>query len=142
MEKVKVKIKLLDKDAKIPFYGSEEAAGFDLYSVEEVLLKPGETKAVKTGVSLEIEKGYCFQLWGRSGLGVKGIHRFAGLGDSDYRGEYKVVLHNSTDKEYTIGKGDRIVQVVPVPIVKADFEVVEELTESKRGQGGFHSTGK
>mgnify|MGYP001593385664 CR=1 FL=1 len=142
MIKIKVRVKLIHPDAKMPFYGSEEAAGFDLYSVEDVTIMAGETKIIKTGVSLEIQEGYCFQVWDRSGLGAKGIHRFAGLGDSDYRGEYKIVLHNSTQKDYEIKKGDRIAQIVPVPIVRADFEQTEKLNETSRGEGGFHSTGQ
>ena len=142
MQRVKVRIKLLCPEAKMPFYGSEEAAGFDLYSVEDVTIKAGETKIIKTGISLEIQEGYCFQVWDRSGLGAKGIHRFAGPGDSDYRGEYKIVLYNSTQKDYEIKKGDRIAQIVPVPIVRAEFEQTDELNETSRGDGGFHSTGK
>ena len=142
MEKIKVKVKLLHPEAKMPFYGSEFAAGFDLYSVEQAVILPGETKIIKSGVSMEIEPGYCWQFWDRSGLGAKGITKFGGLIDSDYRGEFKIILHNSTKEAYTIEKGDRIIQAVPVPIVKTEFELVEELTETKRGEGGFHSTGK
>ncbi len=142
MRHINVKVKLLHPEAKMPFYGSEEAAGFDLYALEEKTINPGETLLVRTGVALEIEKGYCWQFWDRSGMGAKGITCLAGLGDSDYRGEFKVVLHNTTKTSYKVEKGDRIVQVVPVPIVKASFEQVEELSPSKRGEGGFHSTGK
>jgi dUTP pyrophosphatase len=142
MKEVIVKIKLIHPDAKIPKYGSEEAAGFDLYSVEEKIIPPGKTEMIPTGISLEIEEGYCWQFWDRSGLGAKGIHHFAGLGDSDYRGEFKIILYNSGDKEYKIEKGDRIIQVVPVPIIRAKFEQVEELSQTARGSGGFHSTGK
>lgn len=142
MIKVKVRIKLLHPDARVPTYGSEEAAGFDLYSIEDVTVRAEETKIVRTGVSLEIQEGYCFQVWDRSGTGAKGIHRFAGLGDSDYRGEYKIVLYNSTKKDYEIKKGDRIAQIVPVPIVRAEFEQADELNETLRGAGGFNSTGQ
>lgn len=142
MRQVQVKVKLLRPEAKMPFYGSEEAAGFDLYAVEEKIMHPGETSLIHTGISLEIEKGYCWQFWDRSGMGAKGITCFGGLGDSDYRGEFKVILHNATKDPYKIEKGDRIIQVVPVPIVKAAFEQVEELSNSERGHGGFHSTGR
>lgn len=142
MQLVKVKVKLLDPEAKMPFYGSEESAGFDLYSIEQKIMAPGETAILKTGISMEIEKGYCWQFWDRSGLGAKGITCLGGLGDSDYRGEFKVVLHNTTKNMYKVEKGDRIIQVVPVPIVKAVFEQVNELSPTKRGEGGFHSTGK
>jgi len=142
MNKVPIKIKRLHADAKIPIYGSEEAAGFDLYAIEDVLIKPGELVVVGTGIALEIEQGYCFQFWDRGGMGVKGIHHFAGLIDSDYRGEFKVVLFNSGKQEYSIKKGDRIMQAVVVPVCRAEFEEVGELGDSKRGEGRFHSTGK
>src|SRR3989344_493126 len=142
MQKMKVKVKLLHPDAKMPFYGSEYAAGFDLYSIEQAVIQPGETVVVRTGVSMEIEEGYCWQFWDRSGLGAKGITKFGGLIDSDYRGEFKIILNNSSALPYTIEKGDRIIQVVPVPIVRTEFEQVDKLSETKRGEGGFHSTGK
>lgn len=140
--KIPVKIKLLNPDAKVPIHASEEAAGFDIYASEETILEPGKQSIVKTGVALEIEPGYGIQFWDRSGLGAKGIHHFAGLIDSDYRGEFKVILFNSTKESYKIEKGDRIIQAVIVPIVQGDFQVVDNLNETKRGEGGFHSTGK
>ena len=142
MQKVKVKIKKIHSDAKIPIYATEGSAAFDLYSVEERVIQPEETAKISTGVCLEIEQGYCWQFWGRSGLEAKGIQRRGGLGDSDYRGEFIVILHNTTKEPYKIEKGDRIVQIAIVPIVQADFDEVAELSETKRGAGGFHSTGK
>ncbi len=142
MNKIKVKVKFLHPDAKMPIYGSEEAAAFDLYAIQDEIIPAGERKLISSGLSFEIPEGYCYQFWDRSGLGAKGIHHFAGLLDSDYRGEFKVVLFNSTKEDYKITRGDRIVQVVILPIMRAEFEEVLELGESKRGQGGFHSTGK
>ena len=139
---MKVKFKKLHPDAKMPIYASEDAAAFDLYSVEEKVIGPGVTEKIGTGIALEFENGYGLQFWDRSGLGAKGIHHFAGLGDSDYRGEYRVVLHNSTNAPYKIEKGDRIIQAVIVSVPRAEFEEVSELSETKRGEGGFHSTGK
>lgn len=139
--KVPVKIKLLHPDAKMPFYATEGAAAFDLYSVEEKVIEPGKTELVGTGISMETIDGFCWQLWGRSGLASKGIHPLGGLGDSDYRGEFKAILHNSTNVPFKIGKGERIIQIAIVPVVHAEFEVVEELSETKRGDGGFSSTG-
>ncbi len=141
IEKIPVKIKKLHPDAKIPSYGSEHAAGFDLYSVEDYELKPGETKAVGTGIALEIPEGKGWFIWDRSGLGSKGIHRFAGLLDSDYRGECKIVLHNHTDQPFRIEKGMRIAQAVIQNYYKAEFKEIGELSETKRGEGGFGSTG-
>lgn len=137
-----MKVKLLHPDAKLPFYGSEEAAGFDLYSVEDVVLSPGETGFVSLGLAMEIPKGFCLKFRDRSGLGAKGIHHFAGLIDSDYRGEIKVVLYNTKKESHKIEKGDRVIQGVLTPVYCADFEGVDELSNSIRGAGGFHSTGK
>ena len=142
MKKIGVKIKLLHPEAKIPIHGTEESAGFDIYAVEDTILAPGKQTIVSTGIALEIEPGFCLQFWDRGGMGAKGIHHFAGLVDSDFRGEFKVVLFNSSDKEYKIEKGDRIIQAVIVPIVQGDFSVVDSLSETKRGEGRFHSTGK
>ncbi|MAG24614.1 dUTP diphosphatase [Candidatus Pacearchaeota archaeon] len=137
-----VKVKFLHEDAKMPFYGSEEAAGFDLYAVEDVLIEPGERVMIGTGVGMSIPEGYCFKFRDRSGLGAKGVTHFGGLIDSDYRGEFKVVLFNSSKEGYKIEKGDRIIQAVIVPVMRAEFEKIDELEGSGRGEGGFHSTGK
>ncbi len=141
IKKISVKIKRLNENAKIPVYGSEHAAGFDLYSSEDAILETGQTKAVHTGISLEIPEGMCCLIWDRSGMGLKGIHRFAGLIDSDYRGEFKIVLCNHSKESFKINKGDRIAQAIIQEYYKAEFQEVEELTDSKRGEGGFGSTG-
>ncbi len=137
---IKIKIKKLHEDAQIPKIGSEHAAGFDLYSIEDYVLEPGETKAIGTGIAMEIPEGKCCCIWDRSGYGAKGIHRFAGLIDSDYRGEYKIVLHNSTKETFKINKGDRIAQALIQDYYKPEFEL-SELSETRRGGGGFGSTG-
>lgn len=142
MKKVPIKIKLLNKEAKVPIHASEGAAGFDIYAIEDVVLEPLKQTIVNTGIAVELEEGYCIQFWDRGGMGAKGIHHFAGLLDSDYRGEFKVVLFNSTKEPYKIEKGDRVIQAVIVPIVQGEFSVVDNLNETKRGEGRFHSTGK
>ena len=142
MNKITVRIKKLHPDAKVPKIGSEHAAGFDLYSVEDVILYPGETRAVETGIAMEIPEGKACFFWDRSGMGFKGIHRFAGLIDSDYRGEFKVILCNHTLKPFEIKKGDRIVQGVIQDYYQPEFEEVDELEESVRGEGRFSSTGR
>lgn len=142
VQRVSVKIKRLHPDAKVPILGSENAAGFDLYSVEDVILYPGETRAVGTGIAMEIPFGKAYFIWDRSGMSFKGIHRFAGLIDSDYRGEFKIVLCNHSGKVFRILKGDRICQAVIQDYYQPEFEVVEELGESGRGEGGFGSTGR
>ncbi len=142
MDKKSVRFKKIHEDAITPKYKSEEAAAFDLHSIENKEIEPGETVMVQTGISVELPKGYGLQLWDRSSLGVKGIPRFAGLIDSDYRGELKVVLHNTTKDSFKVSKGDRIIQGSIVPIMQADFQEVENLEDTSRGEGGFGSTGK
>lgn len=138
----KIKIKKMHSDAVIPSYGSENSAGFDLYSVEDYELKPGETVAIKTGISSEFSKDLVCLIWDRSSLGCKGIHKFAGVIDSDYRGEWKIVLHNHTGENFYIKKGERIAQAIIQEYYKAEFEEADELSYTSRGKGGFGSTGQ
>ena len=140
--KMIIPIKKLHPDAKIPSRGSEYAAGFDMYALDNHELLPGEVAMIRTGIALEIPEGKVLLLWDRSGMGSKGIHRFAGVIDSDYRGEIKVVLCNHRNELFTISKGDRIIQGIIQDYTKADFIEVEELKESRRGAGAFGSSGK
>jgi dUTP pyrophosphatase len=110
-----LKVKKLNKDAIIPAYHSVEAAGFDLHSIEDVILKPGERKLIKTGLAFEIEKGYEVQIRPRSGLAFKygiTVLNSPGTIDSDYRGEIKVLLINLGENDFEIKKGERIAQAV------------------------------
>ena len=142
MEKREIKIKKVHSDAKVPFYSSEKAAGFDFYSLIDVIIESGKTAKISTGVSLEIPEGYYLRVEDRSGLAIKGIHKVGGIIDSDYRGEIFIVLHNSGKEPYKIEKHDRIAQGIITPTLRISFEEVKELSETKRGEGGFHSTGK
>jgi len=142
LQTVKLKVKKLHPDAKIPTQGSEHSAGFDLYSIEDYEFQSGETHAIPTGISMEIPEGKACFFWDRSGMGFKGMHRFAGLIDSDYRGEFKVILFNSTKQAFKINKGDRIAQGVIQDYYKPEFEEANELSDTQRGAGGFGSTGK
>ena len=102
MEKITVKVKKLNNKAKIPIYGTNNSAGFDFFAMDDFSLKAKSTAVIETGIAMEIPEGHALQIWDRGGMGVKGIHRFSGLIDSDYRGEIKIVLHNSNDKIYNI----------------------------------------
>ncbi len=139
---MKLRIKKLRVDAEIPKYHSKGAAAFDLHSAENYSLGPGETHIYKTGIAMEIPQGYAGFIWDRSGMGSKGIHRFAGVVDSDYRGEIGVVLFNSTNFEKEISKGDKIAQMVIQKHEQMEIQEVEELTPTERGEKGFGSTGK
>ena len=143
----KIAVKKLDERAILPTYGSEFAAGADLYAVAdgEIVFAPGETKFVKTGLSMEIPEGYAGLIYARSGLACKrGLApaNKVGVVDSDYRGEVMVALHNHSAVEQKISGGERIAQLVVAPFLKAEFTVAEELNETARGEGGFGSTGK
>jgi len=140
-----LKIKKLNKEAIIPAYQTELAAGFDLHSVEECVLKKGERKLIKTGLAFEIEDGYEVQIRPRSGLAFKHgitVLNSPGTIDADYRGEIMVLLINLGDEDFEIKKGERIAQAVVAPVIQASFLEVNELSETKRGAGGFGSTGK
>lgn len=146
MKEEKVCIKLLNDKAIMPTYGSLDAAGADLYAnIDETeAILPHETKFIKTGVAMAIPKGLVGLLFARSGLASKrGLApaNKVGVVDSDYRGEILVALHNHSDIEQSIEPGERIAQMAFIPYVKGNFEVVENLEETIRGDGGFGSTG-
>ena len=127
----------------LPEYASEGAAGADLRAREAVRLPPGARAAVATGVHLEIPAGHVGLVWPRSGLAVRsGIDTLAGVIDSDYRGEVRVVLVNHGDAEFRIEPGDRIGQLLIQPVVRATFSRAPALAASSRGEGGFGSTGR
>jgi dUTP pyrophosphatase len=142
-----IAVKKLDERAVLPTYGSEYAAGADLYAVAdgEIVFQPGETKFVRTGLAMEIPEGYAGLIYARSGLACKrGLApaNKVGVVDSDYRGEVMVALHNHSNTEQRISAGERIAQLVVAPFLKASFAETETLNETVRGEGGFGSTGK
>lgn len=146
MKEQKVEIKKLNDSAIIPTYGSLDAAGADLYACieEPETILPHETKLIKTGIAMAIPKGLMGLIFARSGLASKrGLApaNKVGVVDADYRGEIMVALHNHSNTMQTIESKERIAQMVFVPYVKGLFEVVNELDETTRGDGGFGSTG-
>lgn len=147
MNTFNVNIKKLNEKAIIPTYGTEFAAGCDLYACmdEEVTIAPHETAFIKTGIALEIPVGYAGLIYARSGLACKSGLAPAnkvGVIDADYRGEIMVALHNHTNETKTVGEGERVAQLVITPYIVAAFNEVDELNETVRGDGGFGSTGK
>ena len=144
---MKVKVKKLDARATLPTYGSEQAAGADLYTLTDgnLTIGAGETAMIGTGLALEIPAGYVGLVYARSGLATKkGLApaNKVGVIDSDYRGEIKVALYNQSGVPQTIAAGERIAQLVIAPYLTADYEEAEALSDSARGAGGFGSTGK
>jgi dUTP pyrophosphatase len=129
----------------VPRYASEDAVGLDIGAAEELTLQPGERHAFATGFAIEIPRGYEVQVRPRSGLAIKhGITclNTPGTIDSDYRGEVKVILINLGQEPFEVRRGERIAQLVPAPVLRADFVEVGELGETGRGSGGFGSTGR
>jgi dUTP pyrophosphatase len=129
----------------LPRYASEDAVGLDVTSAEELVLRPGERHAVATGFAIEIPRGYEVQVRPRSGLAIKnGITclNTPGTIDSDSRGEIKVILINLGQEPFEVRRGERIAQLVPAPVLRADFVEAGELGETARGTGGFGSTGR
>jgi len=143
---MKINIKKLNDNAIIPTRGSEYAAGYDLYAcVEKPITIPSHcTEKIGTGLSIEIPNGYFGAIFARSGLATKQGLRPAncvGVCDSDYRGEYIIALHNDTDEAKLIMPGERVAQLVVLPFLEVEFNEVNELENTKRGNGGFGSTG-
>ena len=143
----KISVKRLRPNAVLPTYGSTEAAGADLYACLEnpVTILPGESAFIPTGIAMEIPRGYAGLAYARSGLACKrGLApaNKVGVIDSDYRGEFMIVLHNHGNQPQTIMHGERIAQLVITPVYTPGFTEVDELSDTNRGVGGFGSTGK
>jgi len=141
---IQIKVKKIKDNAIIPSYAHDGDAGVDLYSTEDYLLKPGERVLVSTGIKIAIPKGYEAQTRPKSGLALnKGlsIANTPGTIDSGYRGEVGVIAINLGKEDIKIDKGKKIAQMVFNKIEEAEFEEVDELDNTKRGEGGFGSTG-
>lgn len=143
----KIRLKKLHDNAKIPVYGSKEAAGADLYAcmAEPISIGPGETKMIHTGIAVEIPDGCVGLVYARSGLATKkGVApaNKVGVIDSDYRGEILVGLFNHSKEAFIVEPEERVAQMVITPYIRAEYEEVQSLMETQRGQGGFGSTGR
>lgn len=141
-----IDMNIISKSGRLPEYKTRGASGFDIqaYLDEPVTLKPGERKLVPTGLFFEIPEGCEAQVRARSGLAIKhgiGLVNSIGTIDSDYRGEIKVPLINFSNEEFTIKDGERIAQVVLMPVIRAELHLSDELSDTERGEGGFGHTG-
>ena len=144
---VKILIKKTNRKVITPKYKTEGSSGVDLSAFldKEVVIKPNSSELIPTGLQVAIPEEFEIQIRPRSGLAAKesiGVLNSPGTIDSDYRGELKIILFNHGNKDFIINNGDRIAQMVLVPILKMEFEEVDSLPETIRGQGGFGSTGK
>lgn len=141
---LELKIKKINQAAKSPEYAHEGDAGLDLFSVDDVIILPGESKLIKTGIQIELPKDTEAQVRPRSGLALKNqitVLNTPGTIDEGYRGEVGVILINHGKQQFHVEKGMKIAQMVIKPVLKVTVKEVEELTDTTRGEGGFGSTG-
>jgi dUTP pyrophosphatase len=137
----KMQFKALHASASVPKLGSATAAGYDLTTPEQVVLKPGQRTTIKLGFAVAIPETLHGRIESRSGLALKGLVVLTGVIDADYRGELMVIMQNFSDSTHTFAAGDRVAQLVLRPTVHVAVEVVEALSDTARGSGGFGSTG-
>lgn len=142
-----IAVKKLRENALLPTYGSPEAAGADLYAclIDPVTIAPGETVFIPTGLAMEIPKSCAGLIYARSSLGAKrGLApaNKVGVIDSDYRGEISVALHNHGSVPQVVNPQDRIAQLLITPVLTPPYQEADELSDTRRGTGGFGSTGK
>ncbi len=140
----KLGVKLLNENAKLPEYAHEGDAGLDIFSVDETIILPGESKLIHTGISIELPENTEAQMRPRSGLALKNqitLLNTPGTIDEGYKGEIGVILINHGKKPFKVEKSMKIAQMVIKPVFKVQVEEVETLSESERGTGGFGSTG-
>jgi len=137
-----IKIKKLSENATLPRYAKPGDAGMDFYSNEETTILPNERKLISTGIVMAIPPGYVGLIWDKSGIATKyGIKTMAGVIDSGYRGEIKILIHNLSNQIHKIEKNTKIAQMLIQPIECRKVIEVEELDQTERGEGGFGSTG-
>ena len=135
-------MKKLSEDAILPKYAKADDAGMDFYSNQDTQILPNERKLINTGISIAIPKGYVGLIWDKSGIATKhGVKTMAGVIDSGYRGEIKILFHNLSNETYLIEKNKKIAQMLIQPVEQREIVEVEELDNTDRGTGGFGSTG-
>ncbi|NOR15052.1 MAG: dUTP diphosphatase [Candidatus Aminicenantes bacterium] len=139
---MELKVKRLHPDAKLPRYGHKGDAGLDLYTNTDLVLKPGDIVPVPTGIVTAIPCGYVGLIWDKSGISLKAVHRLAGVVDSGYRGEIKVVMVNLGQTDFVVEKGMKIAQMLIQAVSEVEVVETETLEDTSRGSGGFGSTGK
>ena len=143
---VKILLKKISKDINLPKYKTFGSSGLDLVAnvSRELIIAPGEKELISTGIAVAIPKGYEIQIRPRSGIAAKNgvtVLNTPGTIDADYRGEIKVILINLGNEKFKVTKGQRIAQMVLCPVIRAEFQQVDELPPTERGEGGFGSTG-
>lgn len=139
---MKLKVKKISPEAKLPLYQHLGDAGLDLFSAVDDVIAAGEVKAIPTGIRMAIPEGFVGLIWDKSGLSLRGVHRLAGVVDAGYRGEVRVVMANLSRQPFAIQKGMKIAQMLIQPVATVEVVEVEELDDTSRGEGGFGSTGR
>ena len=140
---MEVQVQKLSKTTRLPTKANESDAGWDLYASEDVIIEPSQTQTVGTNIAMAIPDGYVGLIWDRSGMATKrGVHRFAGVIDSGYRGEIKVCLWNSSKEHCIINKGDRMAQILFQPVPPLPMIEVQDINTTSRGVRGFGSSGR
>ena len=139
---MKIKIKKLKENAKLPKYAHTGDVGMDLYAMETVTISPMGNYRLWHGFAMEFPEGYAAIIKDKSGIAKAGLHTMGGVFDPGYRGEYNTQLVNLGSEPYTIEEGDKVSQLIIYPVVIAELEEADTLSESSRGEGAFGSTGK
>lgn len=137
-----IKIKKLKENAKLPRYIHPGDVGMDLFSMETFVIKPGERHFFYHGFAMEFQEGYAAIVKDKSSISKAGLTQMGGVFDAGFRGEYNTLLVNLGSEPYTVEEGDKVSQLVIVPVSIAELEVTDTLSESARGEGAFGSTGK
>jgi dUTP pyrophosphatase len=139
---MELKVNKIHPDARLPQYSHKGDAGLDLFSSVDCVLKKGEVKPIPSGIRMAIPEGHVGLIWDKSGVSLKGVHRLAGVIDSGYRGEVRVVMVNFGEETFVIKKGMKIAQLLIQPVMEVEVVEAEELEKTSRGKNGFGSTGK
>ena len=139
---MKIKVKKLKDNAKLPSYAHPGDVGMDMYSMETVTMEPGEHYRFWHGFALEFPIGYGAIVMDKSSISKAGLHHMGGVFDAGYRGEYNTLLVNLSDKPYTFEEGDKVSQLIIMPVEIGELEETDSLSESSRGEGMFGSTGR
>jgi dUTP pyrophosphatase len=139
---MKLAVKRIHPDAKLPVRGHPGDAGLDLFAVDDGLLAPGEIRPISTGIQVAVPAGHVGLIWDKSGISLQGVHRLAGVVDAGYRGEVRVVLANLGRESFEIRKGMKIAQMLIQAVAAPEVVETDELDVTSRGEDGFGSTGR
>ena len=139
---MKLAVKRIHPDAKLPVRGHPGDAGLDLFAVDDGLLAPGEIRPISTGIQIAVPDGHVGLIWDKSGISLQGVHRLAGVVDAGYRGEVRVVLANLGRESFEIRKGMKIAQMLVQAVAAPEVVETDELDATSRGEDGFGSTGR